>query len=54
MAVLVTGIGLKETFTQNVDLKGKRLLNHMNTVCVNKNKKFPQAVTKFKVMRGEL
>ncbi|KAJ8354112.1 hypothetical protein SKAU_G00216790 [Synaphobranchus kaupii] len=50
----LTGIGLKETFTRNVDLKGKRLLNYMNTVCVNKNKKFLQALTKFKVMRGEL
>ncbi|XP_034432997.1 uncharacterized protein LOC117756565 [Hippoglossus hippoglossus] len=34
--------------------EGKRLLNYMNTVCLNKNKKFLQAVTKSKVMRGEL
>lgn len=26
----------------------------MKTVCVNKSKKFLQAVTKFQVMRGEL
>ncbi|KAI4887416.1 hypothetical protein NFI96_018878, partial [Prochilodus magdalenae] len=50
----LTGIGLKETFTRNVNLKGKRLLNYMHTVCVNKKRKFLQAVTKFKVMRGEL
>ncbi|KAL7885610.1 hypothetical protein AOLI_G00059050 [Acnodon oligacanthus] len=49
----LTGIGLKETFTRNVDLKGKQLLNYMNTVCVNRNRKFPQAVTKCKVMKGE-
>ena len=50
----LTGIGLKETFTRNLDLKGQRLLNFMNTVCLNKNQKFLQAVTKSKVMRGEL
>ena len=50
----LTGIGLKETFARNLDLKGERLLNYMNTVCLNKNKKFLQAVTKSKVMRGEL
>ena len=50
----LTGIGLKETFIRNVDLKGKRLLHYMNTVAVHKNKKFLQAVTKLKVMRGEL
>lgn len=50
----LTGTGLKETFTRNVDLKGKRLLNYMNAVCVNKSRKFLQAVTKFKVLRGAL
>ena len=45
---------LQETFTRNVDLKGKRLLNYINTVCVNGSKKFPQALTKLRVMRGEL
>ncbi|KAK0155759.1 hypothetical protein N1851_001744 [Merluccius polli] len=47
-------IGLKETFTQNVDLKGKRLLDYMDTVCEHKNKQFLQAVAKFKVKRREL
>ncbi|XP_051734366.1 uncharacterized protein LOC127504056 isoform X2 [Ctenopharyngodon idella] len=50
----LTGIGLIETFTRNVDLKGKRLLNYLNTVGVNKNKKFLQAVTNLKAIRGEL
>lgn len=50
----LSGIGLKYIFTQNVDLKGKRLLNYINTVGVNKSKKFLQVVTKLKVMRGEL
>ncbi|KAI9517777.1 hypothetical protein NQZ68_000946 [Dissostichus eleginoides] len=50
----LTGSGLQETFTRNLDLKGKRLLNYMNTVAVYKSKMFLQAVTKFKVMRGEL
>ncbi|XP_073763552.1 uncharacterized protein [Danio rerio] len=50
----LTGIGLNETFTRNLDLKGKRLLNYFSTVGVNKNKKFLQDLTKFKVMRGEL
>lgn len=30
----LTGKALKETFLQNVDLKGKRLLNYINTVVV--------------------
>ncbi|XP_066528543.1 uncharacterized protein [Hoplias malabaricus] len=50
----LTGIGLKETFTRNVDMKGKRLLNYMKTVCVNKNKKFLQAVLKHKTTVGEV
>lgn len=36
----LTGIGLKAVFTRNLDLKGKRLLNYMKTVCVNKSRKF--------------
>ncbi|KAG1925846.1 serine/threonine-protein kinase haspin [Pimephales promelas] len=40
--------------TRNVDLKGKRLLNYFNTVGVNRNKKFLQAVTNLRVIRGEL
>ncbi|KAJ4948467.1 hypothetical protein JOQ06_020001 [Pogonophryne albipinna] len=50
----LTGSELQETFTRNLDLKGKRLLNYMNTVAVYKSKRLLQAVTKFKVMRGEL
>ncbi|XP_053332786.1 uncharacterized protein LOC128506392 [Clarias gariepinus] len=38
----LTGIDFKETFTRNLDLKGKRLLDYMTTVCVNKSKKFIQ------------
>ncbi|KAI4879969.1 hypothetical protein NFI96_025844 [Prochilodus magdalenae] len=41
-----TGIGLKETFTRNVNLKGKRLLNYMHAVCVNKKKKVPTGCNK--------
>ncbi|KAI9525229.1 hypothetical protein NQZ68_009909 [Dissostichus eleginoides] len=50
----LTGSELQETFTRNLDLKGKRLLNYMNTVAVYKSKRLLQALTKFKVMRGEL
>ncbi|XP_041857249.1 uncharacterized protein LOC121650031 isoform X2 [Melanotaenia boesemani] len=50
----LTGIELKEKFTQNLDLKGKRLLSYMNTVCIQKSKKFLQALTQLKVKRGEL
>lgn len=50
----LTGIGLQDTFTRNVDLKGKRLLNYMNTVYVKKSSRFLQAMTKVKVTRGEL
>ncbi|XP_077088323.1 uncharacterized protein LOC143740150 isoform X2 [Siphateles boraxobius] len=50
----LAGIGLIDTFTRNVDLKGNRLLNYLNTVGVNRNKKFLQAVTNLKVIRGEL
>lgn len=35
----LTGIALKETFIQNMDLKGKQLLNYMSTVCMSKGKK---------------
>ncbi|XP_078025284.1 uncharacterized protein LOC144463762 [Epinephelus lanceolatus] len=48
----LTGIALKETFIQNVDLKEKRLLNYMSTVCMSKNKKFLQAATRVKMLRG--
>lgn len=50
----LTGNGLTETFTRNVYLKRKRLLDYMNTVCVKKSSKFQQAMTKVKGMRGEL
>lgn len=50
----LTGVRLKEVFTCNLEEKGKRLLNYMNTVCVNKSRKFQQAVTKYQVMRGEV
>ncbi|XP_072572022.1 uncharacterized protein [Paramormyrops kingsleyae] len=50
----LTGIGLKETFTRNLELKGKQLLNYFSTVGVSKNKKFLQAVTKCKVMKEQL
>lgn len=32
--------------TPNVDLKGKRLLDYINMICVTKSKKFLQALTK--------
>uniref|UniRef100_A0A8C1XB01 Uncharacterized protein n=1 Tax=Cyprinus carpio TaxID=7962 RepID=A0A8C1XB01_CYPCA len=48
----LTGIDLKETFTRNLDLKGKRLLDYMTTVCVNKSKKFLQNYAKLQRMRG--
>ena len=48
----LTGIALKETFIQNVDLKGKRLLNYMSTVCMSRSKKFLQAATRVKILRG--
>ncbi|RXN37846.1 Prolyl-tRNA synthetase associated domain-containing 1 [Labeo rohita] len=49
----LTSIGLKETFTRNLEVKGKRLLNYFSSVGVNKNKKFMEAVTKCKVMREQ-
>ncbi len=48
----LTGIDLKETFTRNLDLKGKRLLDYMTTVCVNKSKKFLQNYARLQRMRG--
>ena len=48
----LTEIALKETFMQNVDLKRKRLLNYMSTVCMSKNKKFLQAATRVKMLSG--
>ncbi|KAG5278164.1 hypothetical protein AALO_G00095900 [Alosa alosa] len=48
----LTGIDLKETFTRNLDLKGKRLLDYMTTVCVNKSKRFLQNYARLQRMRG--
>ncbi|XP_056455482.1 uncharacterized protein LOC130389639 isoform X2 [Gadus chalcogrammus] len=48
----LTGINLKETFTQNLDLKGKRLLDYMATVCVSKSK-FLQTYARLQRMRGQ-
>ncbi|KAL7855011.1 hypothetical protein SRHO_G00172010, partial [Serrasalmus rhombeus] len=49
----LTGINLKETFIRNLDLKGKRLLNYLTTVCVKKNKKFLQTYARLQRMRGQ-
>ncbi|CAL9688657.1 unnamed protein product [Knipowitschia caucasica] len=49
----LTGISLKETFIRNLDLKGKRLLNYMTSVCVNKSKTFFQTYTRLQMIRGE-
>ncbi|XP_047447616.1 uncharacterized protein LOC125012055 [Mugil cephalus] len=48
----LTGIDLKETFTRNLDLKGKRLHDYLTTVCVNKSKKFLQNYARLQRMRG--
>ncbi|CAI5678530.1 unnamed protein product [Oreochromis niloticus] len=48
----LTGIDLKETFTRNLDLKGKRLLDYMTTVAVSKSKAFLQAYARLQRMRG--
>lgn len=50
----LTGHGLKESLVRNIDLKGKRLLHYMNTVCKYKCKKFLEHLTKYKVLRGQL
>lgn len=41
----LVGVQLKAAFIWNLEVKGKRLLHYMNTVCVNKSGKFLQAVT---------
>lgn len=51
---ILTGNELKETFIKNLERKGRRLLNYMSTVCVTKNRRFLQAHTKLKVIRGEM
>ncbi|XP_037554240.1 uncharacterized protein LOC119430829 [Nematolebias whitei] len=49
----LTGINLKDTFIRNLDLKGKRLLNYLTTVCVKKNKKFLQTYARLQRLRGQ-
>ncbi|XP_048857411.1 uncharacterized protein LOC125724956 [Brienomyrus brachyistius] len=48
----LTGIDLKETFTRNLDLKGKRLLEYMTTVAVSKSKTFLQTYARLQRIRG--
>ncbi|XP_056870048.1 uncharacterized protein LOC130514465 isoform X2 [Takifugu flavidus] len=49
----LTGIDIKETLTHNLDLKGKRLLNYLTTVCVHKSKRFHQTYARLQRMRGQ-
>eukprot|EP00066_Takifugu_rubripes_P028520 XP_011617786.1 PREDICTED: uncharacterized protein LOC105418794 [Takifugu rubripes] len=49
----LTGINIKETLTHNLDLKGKRLLNYLTTVCVHKSKRFHQTYARLQRMRGQ-
>lgn len=48
----LTGIDLKETFTRNLDLKGKRLLDYLTTVAVSKSKAFLQTYARLQRMWG--
>lgn len=48
----LTGIDLKETFMQNLDLKGKRFLDYLTTVCVNKSKKLGQNYARIQRHQG--
>lgn len=49
----LTGVPLKESFLNNVEKKGDRLLNFMRTVCADKSKKFLRRVTNLQVLRGQ-
>ena len=49
----LTGVPLKESFLNNVEKKGDRLLNFMRTVCADKNKTFLRRVTNLQVLRGQ-
>ncbi|XP_048870414.1 uncharacterized protein LOC125742448 [Brienomyrus brachyistius] len=49
----LTGVSLKETFVRNLDLKGERLLNYLETVAVNKSKRLVQSFTNIQLMRRE-
>ncbi|KAL1276275.1 hypothetical protein QQF64_035898 [Cirrhinus molitorella] len=52
-STLWNSLGLtSETFTRNLDLKGKRLLDYTTAVCVNKSKKFLQNYARLQRMRG--
>lgn len=50
----LTGVALKATFLTSVEKKGKRLLDFMRTICADKSKRVLQAVTKLKILRGQL
>lgn len=50
----LTGVSLKETFLSNVEKKGKLVLDFMRGVSADKNKLVLQAVTKLKILRGQL
>lgn len=50
----LTGVPLKETFLTSVEKKGKRLLDLIRTTCADKSKRVLQAVTKLKILRGQL
>ncbi len=50
----LAGVSLKETFLSNVEKKGKRVLDFMRGVCLDKSKQVLQAVTKLKFLRGQL
>ncbi|KAJ8356915.1 hypothetical protein SKAU_G00197090 [Synaphobranchus kaupii] len=50
----LTGVALKATFLASVEKKGKRLLDFMRTTCADKSKRILQAVTKLKILRGQL
>ncbi|XP_072565115.1 uncharacterized protein [Paramormyrops kingsleyae] len=50
----LTGVSLKETFLNSLEKKGKRLLDFMRNTCADKSKRVLQAVTKLKILRGQL
>lgn len=50
----LTGVALTETFLDNVEKKGKRLLHFMQTTCAVKSQRVKQTVTKLEILRGPL
>lgn len=48
------GVALIETFLTSVEKNGKQLLDFIGTVCADKSKQVLQAVTKLKILRGQL